>query len=81
MCASDQYLYVAESSGRLLCFIYTDSQLRYFDAIPSCSPVAVVHDGTTVYYSRRIAGGRFAIAEVTHDESGGKMNTKDIFTV
>ena len=81
VCASDQYLYVAEGSGRLLCFIYTDSQLRYVNAIPSCSPVAAVHDGTTVYYSRRITGGRFAIAEVTHDESGGKMNTKDIFTV
>ena len=81
VCASDQYLYVAEGSGRLLCFIYTDSQLRYVNAIPSCSPVAVVHDGTTVYYSRRITVGRFAIAEVTLDDSGGKMNTKDIFTV
>jgi hypothetical protein len=45
ICASDDYLYVAEKGGRLLCLHYdkTAQQLEHIDEIPSCSPVALAH--------------------------------------
>ncbi|CAI8042478.1 hypothetical protein GBAR_LOCUS23575 [Geodia barretti] len=79
--ASDKYLYVTETGGRLLCLWYhpTNYQLVYTDSIPQCSPVVVVYDAGCVYYSRRKnKKGRFAISRVVHDSSMNKMTYEDI---
>ena len=79
--ASDQYLYVTETSGRLLCLLYDpkNCQLVYIDSIPQCSPVVVVYDAGCVYYSRRKnKEGRFAISKVIHDSSTNEMTYEDI---
>ena len=40
ICANDQFSYVAEDNGCLLCLKYNpvDMKLRYIDAIHRCSP-------------------------------------------
>ena len=83
ICACKQYLYVAESSGRLLCLEYDfeNSRLVYVDSIPKCCPVVVVHDAGTIYYSRRTTEGKFTIARVHHDSVTNKMETKDLLTI
>jgi hypothetical protein len=83
ICASKQYLYVAESSGRLLCLEYDfeNSQLVYVDSIQKCCPVVVVHNAGTIYYSRRTIEGKFTIASVHHDSATNKMETKDFLTI
>ena len=78
--ASDQYLYVTETSGRLLCLLYHDHKLIYISSIPNCSPVVVVHNAGSIYYSRRTSEGKFALASVTHDNNN-EMTTKDILII
>ena len=78
--ASDQYLYVTENGGRLLCLWYhpKNCQLLYIHSIPRCSPLVVVCDARQVYYSRRTIEGRFAISRASYDSLRNEMTSEDI---
>ena len=78
--ASDQYLYVTETSGRLLCLSYhpKNYQLVYMGSIPPCSPIVVVCDAQRVYFSRRTPEGGSAISIVSPDSSRNEMTYDDV---
>ena len=78
--ASDKYLYVTETGGRLLCLWYhpKNCQLLYIHSIPRCSPIVVVCDARHVYYSRHTIQGRFAISRASYDSLKNEMTSEDI---
>ena len=85
ICASDQYLYVAEGGGvgRLLCVQYDSehNRLVYIDSISHCSPVVVVHDAGKVYYSQRTSDGSFSISKVIHNSSTNEMTSEEFLSI
>ena len=78
ICAGDKYLYVTETTGRLLCLKYDKEKkmLHYISSI-RCSPINVAHHNGTVYFSRKTSQGDYYIAKVT--EHYGEMGYEDLF--
>ena len=80
ICAGDKYLYVTETTGRLLCLKYDKEKkkLHYISSM-QCSPINVAHHNGTVYFSRKTSQGDYYIAKVTEDYGG--MGYEDLFKV
>ena len=80
ICTGDKYLYVTETTGRLLRLMY-DKEKKKLNYISSmqCSPITVAHHNGTVYFSRKTSQGDYYIAKVTEDNGG--MGYKNLFKV
>ena len=89
ICGKDEYLYVTERDGRILCLKYETLcnihclQLYKLDHVYELTrnaPVDIVCDNKNIYYSGKSNDNRCFVAQLDHNKTTGKLTTREIYS-